>query len=199
MKRIKFFRFVFFLFLFILIPCYASPLVKIKGISDNTIPEIIAVANITNIDSEDHFYEYDYCIVSDKSNECDNSINKAFDSRFIRAKESWLTELILDVNDPGEYWFKVNFYQGSEKSTDSKFFKAFKEFPEFPNPQSLPPIGFALATENISLFNLALPIVSISAVFVILLLYKRKKENKYRQAIEDSLIPIMYAKKRREK
>jgi len=75
MKRIKFFQFVFFLFLFILIPSYASPLVEIKGISDNTIPEIIAVVNIINIDLEDHLYKYEYCILSDMLSSCDNSID----------------------------------------------------------------------------------------------------------------------------
>jgi len=200
MKRIKFFQFVFFLFLFILIPSYASPLVEIKGISDNTIPEIIAVVNIINIDLEDHLYKYEYCILSDMLSSCDNSIDRASGSRFIGATESWLTELALNISNPGEYWFKVNIYQDLEKITDSKFFNAFEEFPEFYKPEPLPTTGFALAMGDFSLFNLILPIASIFAILTILFLYKRKEEDKiYRKAIENSLFPVMFAKQRRKK
>lgn len=200
MKRIKFFQFVFFLFLFILIPSYASPIVEIRGISDNTIPEIIAVVNIINTDLEDHFYDYEYCILSDMLIGCENSIDRDSGFRFIEGTESWLTELVLNVNNPGQYWFKVNVYQDSEKITDSKFFEAFEEFPEFPEPELLPTTGLALAMENFSLFNFIIPISSIFVVLTILFLYKRKKEDKiYRKAIDNSLFPIMYAKQRRKK
>jgi hypothetical protein len=200
MKRIKFFQFVFFLFLFILIPCYASSIVEIKGISDNTIPEIIAVVNIINTDLEDHLYEYEYCILSDMLSSCVNSIDRGSGSIFIEATDNRLTELTLNVNEPGEYWFKFNLYQDSEKITDSKFFTAFEEFPEFPKPEALPTTGFALAMENVFSFNIILPIASIFAVLTILSLYKRKKEDKiYREAIENSLFPIMFAKQRRKK
>jgi len=192
MNRIYFLN-IFLLFLILTIPSHALPIeVKIKGISDNILPTIVAVANFTNNGFEDE-YRYEYCIVSNLEDKCENSIYRSSETVFIPSGQSWITDLILNIRNPGEYWFKVNMYYGSEKSTDSIKFEAYEESVQ---EEFLPPTVLTLAIEGIrisgmSLFKFA-PYFSLICIFIVFfILYKKKKEERfYRIAKQKTLTTI---------
>jgi PGF-pre-PGF domain-containing protein len=120
--------------------------VKINSIADNTIPSITADATITNEGTGDQEYRYEYCVVSNQTNQCGggDDIDYASGSKLIKAGETWNAQLSLDkINQIGDYWFKVVVYFGTESSGASKLFSAV-EAPSAPSQLPAMPTGAAV-------------------------------------------------------
>ncbi|MDP1688646.1 MAG: PRC-barrel domain-containing protein, partial [bacterium] len=92
----------------------------------STIPTITADVTITNEGSVAYEYPYEYCVVSQQSNQCGggDDIDYGSGSKLIAAGESWNPSLTLNVNDAGTYWFKVSVTYGAQTAGASKSFEA---------------------------------------------------------------------------
>ncbi len=112
------------------------PEVKINAITDTTVPTITANVTITNEGTTSQEYQYEYCIVSEQTNQCGggDDIDYASGAKSILADQSWNPDLTLNANNLETYWFKVKVYYGSETSAASKQFTATEEGPETPQP-----------------------------------------------------------------
>ncbi|MFH0779237.1 MAG: DUF2341 domain-containing protein [Parcubacteria group bacterium] len=100
--------------------------VIINSISDTTLPSVAANITITNEGTAQYEYQYEYCVVSSEDNRCGGSDDTAYASaaKLIKAGESWTTELGLVISYPGNYWFKLVVYWGTESSGASRTFTA---------------------------------------------------------------------------
>jgi hypothetical protein len=102
------------------------PEVKINSIVDNTVPSITASVTITNEGTTTQEYQYEYCIVSQQTNQCGGSDDEDYagGAKLIQPGQSWNPNLSLNVDVPSVYWFKVKVYYGTETSAASKQFEA---------------------------------------------------------------------------
>ena len=118
------------------------PEVTINSITDATVPSITADVTITNEGIGSQEYQYEYCIVSEQTNQCGGSDDEDYASgaKLIQAGETWNTSLNLTVSETGTYWFKVKVYYGSETSAASKQFTATAA-PTEPTPSPGGPSG----------------------------------------------------------
>ncbi|GIU68388.1 MAG: hypothetical protein KatS3mg001_238 [Candidatus Pacearchaeota archaeon] len=156
--------------------------VKINSIVDNTIPTITADVTITNEGSGAQEYQYEYCIVSEQTNQCggDDDIDYASGAKLLNPGESFNTLLTLDgVTSPGDYYFKIVVYFGTEKSGASQLFTAVEEGAPTPAPAPSAPSGGGggaapitppeivkeeKPTGKLYLFNLNIDIISLRAL-----------------------------------
>jgi len=111
------------------------PEVKIISMIDTTIPTIVADLIITNEGTTSQEYQYEYCIVSDQSNQCggNDDVDYSSGAKLIHPGQTWNTQLSLNVNTPGTYWFKIRVYYGIEMSASSKQFVATTQTVNPPN------------------------------------------------------------------
>ncbi|MDP3899450.1 MAG: hypothetical protein Q8Q23_00005, partial [bacterium] len=100
--------------------------VLINSISDSTISSITASATITNEGSGAYEYHYEWCVVSDQTNQCGGNDDTyyASASKLIQAGEDFDTTLTATVSTAGDYWFKLVVYYGTEASGASRQFTA---------------------------------------------------------------------------
>jgi len=100
--------------------------VIIRSMSDVVVPGISANITITNEGNSGYEYQYEWCVVDSESDECggENDIDYSRAAKYINVGDDWDTELNLDVENPGNYWFKLYVYYGTEVSGASKSFTA---------------------------------------------------------------------------
>ena len=102
------------------------PEVKINSITDATIPGITASVTIQNEGTSVQEYQYEYCVVSEQTNQCGGSDDVDYQSgaKLITPGQIWNTNLSLNVATAGAYYFKVKVYYGTERSAATKQFTA---------------------------------------------------------------------------
>ena len=110
--------------------------VKINSITDNTISTITADVEITNEGTATTEYPYEYCIVKEQTNQCGGGDDEAYASaaKLIAPGETFNPQLTLEINEAGDYWFKVVVYFGTERSGASRSFTAVTETPSTSEP-----------------------------------------------------------------
>jgi hypothetical protein len=127
------------------------PQVLINSISDTTVPSITADVIITNEGQTSQEYQYEYCIVSEQSNQCGglDDIDYASGAKLINPNEDWETKLYLSVQNEGVYWFKVKVYYGTETSSSSRqFIATIGQEPGPDDPSSGNSTGNFIYSEN---------------------------------------------------
>ncbi len=97
--------------------------VIINSVSGN-IPTAIANLTVTNEGLSGYEYQYEWCIVSDINNACGggDDVYRGTGAKFINPGEDWNTNLTATINTPGDYYYKVVVYFGTEKSGSSRTF-----------------------------------------------------------------------------
>ncbi|MEX0932740.1 MAG: hypothetical protein WDZ77_01425 [Candidatus Pacearchaeota archaeon] len=112
--------------------------VKINEISDKTVPTISADVTITNEGNSNQEYQYEYCIVSQQSNQCggDDDEDYASGAKLLSPGQSFNPTLNLEVLTAGDYYFKLVVYFGTEKSGASQLFTAVDEDTTTSEPSS---------------------------------------------------------------
>lgn len=113
--------------------------VRVVGISDRSVDTITADVLITNEGSADYFdYLYEWCVVSSENNACGDNDGDDIDygsgGKRILKGEDWNTSFYPIVPEPGEYWFKIVVYWGTEATGASRTFTA-----EVATPPIVPP------------------------------------------------------------
>ncbi|MFH0988216.1 MAG: LamG-like jellyroll fold domain-containing protein [Parcubacteria group bacterium] len=100
--------------------------VIINSMSDSVVPAISANITITNEGTAQYEYQYEYCVVAAESNQCGGSDDVAYAlaAKLIQPSQNWTTDLSLNVPEPGNYWFKMVVYWGTETSGASRTFTA---------------------------------------------------------------------------
>lgn len=100
--------------------------VKINAISDNTIPTISANVTISNEGVAPFEYHYEYCVVIQQINQCGggDDVDYAIAAKFINPGQSFTSDLVLTVPQPGDYYFKTIVYWGTERSGAARQFNA---------------------------------------------------------------------------
>jgi len=96
--------------------------VFINRISDDTISDISADITITNEGLSWYEYHYEWCVVSDSNDTCHGADTGS--KRIESLKDMTTTLEIENVLTPGQYYFKLIVYYGTEKSGASKSFIA---------------------------------------------------------------------------
>jgi hypothetical protein len=108
--------------------------VIINSISGNTVPTVSANITITDEGLSGNEYQYQWCVVSNVSDTC-GSANDVFDAtaaKYINAGQDFNTTLTATVPNPGNYYFKVIVYFGTESSGASRSFTAVTGTPVVP-------------------------------------------------------------------
>ncbi len=108
--------------------------VAINNISDNIIPSIGANVTIRNEGLSGYEYHYEWCVVSNENNPCGggDDVFHATESTWINPNTDYNTNLIADVSNTGNYYFKLIVYFGIENSGASRSFTAVAETPVTP-------------------------------------------------------------------
>ena len=100
--------------------------VKINSITSNTVPSVSANVTITDEGLSGNEYQYEWCVVSNLSDPCGSPTN-IFDevrAKYINAGEDFNTILPANVPNPGNYYFKLIVYFGTQNSVSSVNFTA---------------------------------------------------------------------------
>ncbi len=100
--------------------------VIVRAVNGVTVPNISADVTITNEGSGGYEYLYEWCVVSAQNNSCGGGDDVSYGSaaKFIQPGEDWNTVLTANVPNPGNYYFKVVAYFGTESSGASRSFTA---------------------------------------------------------------------------
>ncbi len=100
--------------------------VIINSISDDTVPQVAANVTITNEGLSGNEYQYEWCVVSNVNNSCGggDDVFHAVAAKYINAGEDFNTTLTADVQNTGNYYFKVIVYFGTDSSGASRTFTA---------------------------------------------------------------------------
>ena len=100
--------------------------VKINNIADSTVPTITANVLIQNEGSADSEYQYEYCIVENETNQCggDDDVDFGSAAKLIKAGDTFNPLLTLNVPSPGDYYFKMIVYFGTDASGATQKFTA---------------------------------------------------------------------------
>lgn len=98
--------------------------VIIYGVTDTTVPDIIANVTITNEGSVGYEYHYEWCVVSESTNACGGGDDVFYGSasKYINSGTDWNTNLSATVSTIGSYYFKLVVYYGAEQSGASRTF-----------------------------------------------------------------------------
>jgi hypothetical protein len=113
--------------------------VIINNVTNNVTPNIAANITLTNEGLSGSEYQYEWCVVSDISNACGggNDVFHATAAKYINSHEDFNTNLTATVPNPGNYYFKVVGYFGTENSVASRSFTAVNPA----TPPVTPPSG----------------------------------------------------------
>jgi hypothetical protein len=100
--------------------------VVIHSITDNTVSSITADITITNEGSVDTEYQYEWCVVSNISNDCGggDDVFYASAAKLILIGQDWDTNLTAVVPSVGTYYFKLVAYFEDQRSVASYLFNA---------------------------------------------------------------------------
>jgi hypothetical protein len=100
--------------------------VIINSVTGTTVPNIAANITITNEGGAGYEYHYVWCVVPGINNTCGGGSDVFFASaaKFINPGENFNTTLTATVPNPGNYYFKVITYFGTEASGASRTFTA---------------------------------------------------------------------------
>jgi uncharacterized membrane protein YgcG len=100
--------------------------VIINSFSDVTVPQVAANITITNEGLSGYEYQYEWCVVSSVNNVCGggDDVFHAIAAKYINSGEDFNTTLTADVPTPGNYFFKVVAYFGTDSSVASRTFTA---------------------------------------------------------------------------
>ena len=100
--------------------------ISIDSVNTASSPTISANVTITNEDALEYNYSYKYCIVSVYTQQCGDSENVAYGSgyKLLAANESWNPILSLNINQSGNYLFKVSADYETQSSGASRRFSA---------------------------------------------------------------------------
>ena len=98
--------------------------VIIRDMANNTVPTATADVTITNEGSSGYEYTYDWCVVPNSTDTCGGANNIFYESaaKFIQSGDNWNTQLSATVPNPGNYYFKVVVYFGTQSSGSSRTF-----------------------------------------------------------------------------
>ncbi|MFA6511179.1 MAG: dockerin type I domain-containing protein [Candidatus Paceibacterota bacterium] len=109
----------------------APPQVIITSMEDLTVPNITANVRITNEGFTGFEYYYEWCVVTNLSNDCGGGDDTYYSSasKLINPGENFDTILSSTVVAPGSYYFKVAVNYGTEKSGASRSFVAISSTP----------------------------------------------------------------------
>jgi hypothetical protein len=101
-----------------------SPAQVIINSVSGTVPTATANLTITNEGLSGYEYQYEWCVVSDINNVCGggDDVYRGTGAKFINPGEDWNTNLTSTVSTPGDYYYKVVVYFGTEKSGSSRTF-----------------------------------------------------------------------------
>ncbi len=107
---------------------YSPPQVIINSIEDTSTPTIAANITITNEGLSEYEYQYEWCVVSNLTDNCgeDNNIFHALAAKKILAKQDFNTTLNATVPNPGNYYFKLKVHYGTKTSDASSSFTAIQ-------------------------------------------------------------------------
>ncbi|MCL5257677.1 MAG: LamG domain-containing protein [Patescibacteria group bacterium] len=100
--------------------------VVINNITNNTVPNITANITITNEGTAAFEYTYDYCVVVSIIDQCGGAGNIAYSSaaKLIQPSQNFITNLTLNVPNPGNYFFKTSVWWSNKSSNASRSFTA---------------------------------------------------------------------------
>jgi len=103
--------------------------VLITGLSDVTIPSIVAGLLITNEGSVAYEYQYTWCVTNSDVNLCGggDDVFSSTAAKLIQPGENWGTNLSAAVSSAGNYWFHAQVTFGSDTSYASQSFTAVVE------------------------------------------------------------------------
>jgi hypothetical protein len=93
---------------------------------DLIVPNIAANITISNEGLTGYEYHYEWCVVISSDNTCGGGDDIAYStaSKYINAGTDWNTTLTATVSTPGDYYFKLIVYYGTQKSGASRNFTA---------------------------------------------------------------------------
>jgi archaellum component FlaC len=96
------------------------------------VPTVKANFSIKNEGSDPTEYQYEYCIVSDQSNQCGGNDDISFGSasKRVMAGETFTTDVSLGIPGTGTYWFKITATYGGESSSASQQFTVSSAQPQ---------------------------------------------------------------------
>ena len=104
----------------------APPQVIINSITNAVTPNITANTTITNEGTFGYEYHYEWCVVTNISNTCGggDDVFYGLAAKFINPGEDFNTTLSATVPNPGNYFFKLRAFFGTESSSASRSFTA---------------------------------------------------------------------------
>ena len=102
------------------------PQVIINAITDNIVPSIVANITMTNEGTVGAEYPYEWCIVSDITNECGggDDIFYSAATKYLNPSENFITNLNATVPIPGNYYFKLVVHWEDDRSVAATSFTA---------------------------------------------------------------------------
>jgi len=121
--------------------------VIIQNFSDVTVPNIETNIRITNEGTSDYEYQYTWCLTSSAENLCGggDDLFSATAARLIEHTKNYDTSLTSTMLVPGDYYFHIKVFYGSESSRADQSFTAFATYPDTPTSPTATR-GNALAT-----------------------------------------------------
>jgi hypothetical protein len=98
--------------------------VLINSVTATNLTSITGNVTITNEGLSGYEYQYEWCVVSDLSNDCGGNDDAyyALAAKFINPGEDWNTGLSATVSTAGTYYFKLKVYFGTDSSSASRVF-----------------------------------------------------------------------------
>ena len=100
--------------------------VIINSVTNTVVPNITANITLTNEGLSGSEYQYEWCVVSASNNACGggDDVFHAVAAKYINSGEDFNTTLTATVPTPGNYYFKIVGYFGTENSVASRSFTA---------------------------------------------------------------------------
>jgi hypothetical protein len=101
--------------------------VIVRDVTGTTVPNISADVTITNEGDAGYEYHYAWCVVASPTATCDGGSSNLFyatAAKYINPGENFNTTLTANVANPGNYYFKVIAYFGTQASGASRSFTA---------------------------------------------------------------------------
>jgi uncharacterized membrane protein YgcG len=103
--------------------------VIINNMVSLTVPNITSNITITNEGLTGYEYQYEWCVVSNINNACGggDDVYHATAAKYINPGDDFNTTLSATVPNPGNYFFKVVAYFGTDSSVASRSFTAVSD------------------------------------------------------------------------
>ncbi len=130
--------------------------VIINNFSSLVLPNIGTNVRITNEGSADYEYQYTWCITDSATNLCGDAddIFSSTAAKLINHGENWDTTLNSPLLIPGNYYFHIIVFYGSESSNANQSFTALATYPDAPtSPTAVGGNASAIVSFTPSVFN----------------------------------------------